>query len=61
MIGLDHQDLMTISDFLDQTANRSTFCLEAAGVRYVELEVSDADVGFSTQFCCRRAMVESDR
>jgi len=60
MIGLDHKYLVTVSDFLDQAPNRSALCLETSGVRNVELQVSNADVGFSTQYLCRRAVVESD-
>jgi hypothetical protein len=47
--GLDHQNLMAISDFFDQAANRSAFRFETPRFRYVQLHVCNADIGFSAQ------------
>ena len=50
MVGLDHQNLVTIPDFLHETADRGTLGFEVACLRDVQFQMRNTDVGFSAQF-----------
>ena len=48
MIGFDHQHLVSVSDFLDKTADRPALGFQTSRLRDMEIHVGDGDVGFST-------------
>jgi hypothetical protein len=50
MIGLDHQNLVAIPDLFHETADRGPLGFETACLGDVQLQVRNADVGFSAQF-----------
>ena len=49
VIGLDHENLVPVSDFLDKAADGAALCLQTPCLGDVQLHVRDSDVRFTTQ------------